>query len=70
MNEIPLKVDCPACSGRGIVPSKETFVLAGRTHFRHRKCIACEGSGKQLKWIDLGDFANMLVAIQAEKQSA
>ena len=71
MNEtLPLKVACPACSGRGIVPSNETFVLAGRTHIRHKKCVSCEGSGKVIRWVDPGDFANLLAAISAEQQTS
>jgi hypothetical protein len=71
MNElIPLKTICQACQGEKYLPTGQTFVLAGRTHNRLGPCAACEGSGKEIRWVDLGDFANMLVAIQVEKQPA
>ena len=70
MNElIPLKIVCEACQGKGYLPIGETFILAGRKHNRLGPCTACDSTGKQVKWVDLGDFANLLVAIRMEKQS-
>ena len=71
MNEtVPLKTTCRACQGEAYLPTGETFVLTGRTHNRVAPCQACNGEGTQLVWVDLYDFANMLAAIQAEKQPA
>jgi len=70
MDTIPIKTTCQACQGEGYLPTGETFVLAGRKHNRVAPCAACEGSGKEIRWVDLSDFANMLVAIQAEIQPA
>ena len=71
MNEmIPLKTVCQACRGERYLPTGQTFVLAGRKHHRVAPCAACEGSGKEIRWIDLQDFTNMLNAIQTEKQPA
>ena len=70
METIPIKTTCQACQGERYLPTGETFVLAGRRHNRLAKCQACEGTGKEIRWVDLQDFANMLVAITAEKRAA
>jgi hypothetical protein len=69
METIPIKTTCQACQGKRYLPTGETFVLAGRKHNRVAPCTACEGSGKQVNWVGLQDFANMLMAIAAEKQA-
>ena len=70
MNEmVPLKTTCQACQGEKYLPTGETFYLAGRWHSRMAKCEACDGSGKEIRWVDMQDFANMLFAIAAEKQA-
>ena len=70
MDTIPIRTTCQACQGEKYLPTGETFVLAGRTHHRVAPCVACDGTGKQVKWVDLQDFVNMLTAITAEKQAA
>jgi len=70
MDTIPIKTTCQACQAKAYLPTGETFVLAGRTHNRLGPCTSYEGSGKEIRWVDLQDFANMLTAIQAEKQPA
>ena len=70
MDTIPIKTTCQACQGEKYLPAGETFVLEGRQHKRVAPCTACAGTGKQQKRVDLQDFANLLMAIAAEKQPA
>jgi len=69
MNQIPIKTACRSCQGGGYVQSEETFVLAGRTHHRFVRCASCEGSGKELCWIELEELVMMVRAIAAETQT-
>ena len=68
MESIPIKTTCQACQGKEYLPTGETFVLGGRTHERLAKCQACDGTGKEVIWIDLKDFSQRLLqAILAEQ---
>ena len=69
MDTVPIKTVCSACQGREYLPTGETYILAGRTHERTTKCEACDGTGKEVRWIDLKDFSQrMLQAILDDQQ--
>ena len=68
MNEIPVKTVCRSCQGGAYVPSEETFVLAGRIHHRFVRCASCEGTGKELRWVELEELVMMVRAIAAEEK--
>ena len=73
MNTVPIKTTCQACQGQEYLPTGETYVLAGRTHERTAKCAACDGTGKEVIWIDLRDFSQKLlqaVLAETEQRSA
>jgi DnaJ-class molecular chaperone len=67
MNEIPIKTTCNACGGEGVLATGKIFTLAGRDHPLLSKCVACDGKGTLLAWVDVHQFAQMLHAIAAEK---
>jgi len=69
MNQIPIKTTCNACGGEGVLATSKIFTLAGRDHPLLSKCVACDGKGTLLSWIDMPQFAKMLHAIGAETQS-
>jgi hypothetical protein len=70
MNKVQILTICQACSGRAYVPVGEETSYTGMKYIRHRPCFACQGSGKQTRWIDVQEFAMLLYAIAAEKQPA
>jgi len=70
MEKIQILTICQACSGRAYVPVGEETSCTGTKYIRHRPCFACQGSGKQTRWIDGQEFAMLLYAIAAEKQPA
>jgi len=69
MNEIPIKTTCNACGGEGVLATGKIFTLAGRDHPLLSKCVACDGKGTLLAWVDVLHFAQMLHAIEVEEQS-
>lgn len=69
MDTVPIKTTCRACQGRQYLPNGKTYVLAGRTHERTAKCEACDGTGREVIWIDLKDFSHRLLqAVLAETE--
>ena len=70
MEKIQILTTCQACCGRAYVPVGEETSCTGTKFVRHRPCFACQGSGKQTRWIDVQEFANLLHAIVSEEQSA
>ena len=70
MEKIQMLTTCQACNGRASVPVREEVSLTGAKYIRHRPCFACQGSGKQTRWIDVQEFAMLLHAIAVEKQPA
>jgi hypothetical protein len=68
MNKVQILTICQACSGRAYVPVGEETSCTGTKYIRHRPCFACQGSGKQVRWITLTDLVQMLLAIAAEEQ--
>ena len=70
MESVPIKTTCRACQGEGYWATGDSFELAGRKQHSMTPCSACRGTGKEIRWVDQQDFANMLTAINAEKQPA
>ena len=70
MNKVPILTTCQACSGQAYVPVGEDTSPTGVKYIRHRPCFACKGTGKQTHWIEVQEFAMLLLAIAAEKKSA
>jgi len=70
MHEIPVKTICRACNGEAYVPTDERFVFGDRTHKRLKKCEACSGISKELRWIDLQELVMLIRAISAEEAPA
>jgi hypothetical protein len=69
MNEIPIKTTCNACGGEGVLATGKIFTLAGRDHPLLSKCVACQGKGTLLSWVDLHQLTMMLHAIAVEEQA-
>jgi DnaJ-class molecular chaperone len=70
MVKIQILITCQACNGRAYVPVGEEISCTGTKFVRHRPCFACQGSGKQTRWLDIQEFTNLLRAIAAEEQPA
>lgn len=70
MNKVQILTTCQACNGQAYVPFGEETSPTEVKYIRHKPCFACQGSGKQTHWIDVQEFAMLLHAIAAEKQSA
>ena len=70
MEKIQILTTCQAYSGQAYVPVGEEVSHTGAKYIRHRPCFACQGSGKQIRWIEVQEFEMLLHAIAAEKQSA
>lgn len=69
MDKIQIMTTCKACSGvTYLATSVETE--DGNIHKTFLPCYACRGSGIQIVWIDLREFARMLEAIAAESRSS
>jgi len=68
-NEVPVRVTCQACGGEGVLATGKIYTLAGRDHPLLSKCVACEGKGTLLSWVDVHQFAQMLYAIATEEQA-
>jgi len=69
MEKIQILTTCQACSGQAYVPVGEEVSHTGAKYIRHRPCFACQGSGKQTRWIDVQEFA-MLLHVNATKEQA
>lgn len=70
MYKIQILTTCRACDGKAYLPTDEEMSVAGRKYFRHVPCTTCHGSGKEARWIDMQDFARMVMAIAVEVQKA
>jgi hypothetical protein len=66
MDKIQILTACRACSGRAYLPSLESFDVREGIHILQTPCAACDGSGRELRWIDLDDLLGLLRAIAAE----
>ena len=69
-DEIQVRTICRACGGKGLLCTGEVLSIGGWKFFRHAPCAACQGSGKEIRWIDIYDLARLLEAIAAETQKA
>ena len=66
MDKIKILTTCRACGGKAYIPMDEEMSTSGRTYVRHRPCYTCQGSGKEARWIDVQDFAQILKSIVSE----
>ncbi len=67
MDKVQILTTCRACGGQAYLPTNEEMSTAdGRTYIRHIPCVACAGSGRETRWINLLDFVRMLNAIAME----
>jgi hypothetical protein len=69
MQQIPIKSVCNACGGAGLLPTGQIYILGERQHPVLNKCIACEGKGTLLSWVDVRELIQLLNAIEAEHQA-
>lgn len=61
MDKIQILTTCHVCLGAAYLPTQEVMSSAdGHTYVRHVPCTACQGSGKEARWIDIRDFADLL----------
>jgi DnaJ-class molecular chaperone len=60
MSKKKISTKCQVCRGKGVVPTDETFVMGGKTRVYHIPCDACNGRGKETRWVDEQDAARVL----------
>lgn len=56
-NKVKVSSKCQVCNGKGIVPSDETITIGGQTRIFHITCDACNGRGKETRWIKESEAA-------------
>ena len=61
MTKVQIMTTCKSCNGITYL-SATTTTEEGNLHTTYQPCHACRGSGIQLVWIDLKEFARMLAA--------
>jgi len=69
--KVHISATCEYCDGVCYLPAGEDVDMEGRPSMRHKPCPACEGGGRNGKWVTLEEFAHMLAeAMQIEPRSA
>lgn len=48
------------CNGEAYLPEGEDISASGERYTRYQPCPQCQGSGKQTRWITLGEFQDLL----------
>lgn len=64
MIKVQILIQCRHCQGEAYLPIGEAEDYQGQKYVRHVPCPACEGSGNQSYWINLKDFARLLLQAQ------
>jgi len=64
MIKVQVLMQCKHCNGEAYLPMGEAEDCQGHKYTRHIPCSMCEGSGNEPKWINLDDFAKLLVQAQ------
>jgi hypothetical protein len=67
MDRIQILTTCRACSGRARLPSLESFDPREGIRIRQTPCSACDGTGREVRWIDLGELIDLLRAVAAKE---
>lgn len=62
------KSTCNACEGEGVLSTGKIFTFAGRDYPLLTRCVACDGKGTLLTWVDVFQFAQMLRDFEFEMQ--
>lgn len=60
MSKIKISSKCQVCNGKGVVPTDETFTIGGRPRVCHIACDACNGRGKETRWVSERDASRVL----------
>ena len=67
-NLITIKTTCIACQGHTVLETGQTFTLCGRIHPQVVRCECCDGKGTMLEWLDVHQLADLLDAVEAERE--
>ena len=51
---------CETCDGEAYLPAGEAVSHTGESYRRYEPCTACQGSGRQTRWISLEELAELL----------
>ncbi len=51
---------CQHCKGEAYIPVEEAMDWKGEKYLRHEPCAACQGSGKETRWVELPEFLMLL----------
>jgi hypothetical protein len=60
MIKVQILIHCEACDGEAYLPIGETLSYSGEVYTRYEPCPQCQGSGKQIKWVSLSEFIDLL----------
>jgi hypothetical protein len=63
MDKIQIMTTCKTCGGVTYLASSVT-TEEGNIHKTYQPCHTCRGSGTQIEWIELREFARLLSALQ------
>ena len=58
--KIQILTRCEACGGEAYIQAGEATSYTGERYSRYEPCTACNGAGRQTRWIGLEEFARLL----------
>ena len=59
--KVQILTRCEACDGAGYLPAGEATSYSGERYLRYEPCTVCQGSGRQTRWINIDEFANLVI---------
>ena len=60
MHKVHILTPCEHCQGEAYLPLGEIESYAGEPYTHYQPCPQCEGSGNQVRWVTLEEFAALL----------
>ncbi len=61
MLKVHILATCSKCNGEAYLPMGEAEDCQGHKYTRHIPCPYCEGSGNEPRWVDIQDFAKLIL---------
>lgn len=70
MLKILAQVPCSSCNGKAYIATREKTFITIFKYVRRSPCPQCNGSGKQIRWIDLNEFLQKLDELKGNEYPA
>ena len=61
--KVQILTSCMTCNGTAYLPAGEATSYSGERYLRYEPCAACQGSGRQTRWISLEELSLMLAEV-------